>query len=53
MIYKKDIIEAINKEIKWCEENPNTAEEAEFEDGFVKGLKQVKHIITSMKHSEI
>ena len=36
---KKDMIELLKKEIKWCNENPKNMPE-EWREGFISGLKQ-------------
>lgn len=42
----KQIIALLDQELAWCNEhNGESAESADFEKGFVKGLEQAKYLI--------
>lgn len=41
-----EIMQALNGEILWCEQNPDKAFHAEYRKGFVNGLIQAKYLIT-------
>ena len=43
---KAEIIQILDKEIKWCIDNPNEAFHAEYRKGFINGLIQAKYLIT-------
>lgn len=41
-------LKAIDKEIEWCKNNTAEGVTEEFRTGFIKGLEQAKHLITSL-----
>jgi len=43
------IIDALNREIIWCNDNPDKAFTAEYRKGFVNGIIQSKYIIGEIK----
>jgi hypothetical protein len=48
-ITSNDIKKVIKREIKWCEDNPLPKKEKDYENGFIKGLRQVYSIIETLE----
>jgi 5'-3' exonuclease len=49
---KKEVIEAIQKEIDWCKKNKEKSSGYDFADAFIKGLKQAIYLVRELKISE-
>lgn len=45
-----EIMQVLNKEIEWCNENPDTAFHAEYRKGFINGLIQAKYLISEVSN---
>jgi hypothetical protein len=45
----EDIVQLIDKEILWCERNPDKALHSEYSKGFVNGLLQAKYLIGELQ----
>lgn len=43
-----EIMQILNKEIEWCNENPDSAFHAEYRKGFINGLIQAKYLISEV-----
>ena len=41
----KEIMQILDNEIEWCNENPDKAFHKEYRKGFINGLIQAKYII--------
>lgn len=41
-----EVMQVLNKEIEWCNENPDPAFHAEYRKGFINGLIQAKYLIS-------
>lgn len=48
MMQLDEIMQVLNKEIKWCNENPDPAFHAEYRKGFINGLIQAKYLISEV-----
>ena len=45
-----DIMQMLNKEIKWCNGNPDKAFHREYRKGFINGLIQAKYLISELEN---
>lgn len=43
-----DIMQVLNKEIEWCNKNPDSVFHAEYRKGFINGLIQAKYLISEL-----
>lgn len=43
-----EIMQVLNKEIEWCNKNPDPAFHTEYRKGFINGLIQAKYLISEM-----
>lgn len=41
-----EVMQVLNKEIEWCNKNPDSAFHAEYRKGFINGLIQAKYLIS-------
>lgn len=46
LLTSDEIMRILNKEIEWCNENPDSAFHAEYRKGFINGLIQAKYLIS-------
>jgi len=46
---KQKYIDLIQKELDWCEENPDKNLSPEYQDGFKRGLEQAVRLLTNTK----
>jgi hypothetical protein len=44
---QKEILQLIRSEIRWCKENPDNDLSADFQKGFIKGLRQAILLINA------
>lgn len=47
-IEHSDAIQVLEKEIKWCIDNPDSAFHPEYRKGFVNGLIQAKYLVSEL-----
>lgn len=41
-----EVMQVLNKEIEWCNKNPDPTFHAEYRKGFINGLIQAKYLIS-------
>lgn len=45
-----DIVQILDKELRWCIENPDKTFHKEYRKGFWNGLIQAKYLVTELAH---